>query len=113
MILSEGEIKSGLYDIIFLRENIIGNILLRWIKGNISILFRHMEEFLLWHKGNLTAGTQVTSREASSIPSPVQWIEGSGIAAATAQIQTLAQERPYAVGVAIKKGGIKNYGVFT
>ena len=64
-----------------------------------------MEEFLLWHKGNLTAGAQVTSREASSIPSPAQWIEGSGIAAATAQIQTLGQERPYAVGVAIKKRG--------
>ena len=36
-----------------------------------------------------------------SNPSPVQWVKGSGIAAAAAQIQALAQELPYAMSVAI------------
>lgn len=31
-----------------------------------------------------------------------QWAKGSGIAAAVAQTQSLVQELPYAVGVAIK-----------
>lgn len=44
-----------------------------------------------------------------SIPSLGQWVEGSSAAAATfwvpavAQIQSLAQELPYAEGEAIKK----------
>ena len=48
-------------------------------------------------------------RGVSSIPSLVQWVKGSGIAAvaaqvtAVAQIQTLAWEFPYAVIAAIKK----------
>ena len=40
---------------------------------------------------------------AGSITSLVHWVKGSGIAAATAQIHSLAQELPYATGVAIKK----------
>ena len=42
-------------------------------------------------------------------PSPTQWVKGSSIAAAMAwvtaeaQIQSLAQELPYAMGTAIKK----------
>ena len=35
-------------------------------------------------------------------PAPEQWVKGSGVAAAVAQIQSLAQELPYAAGVAIK-----------
>ena len=37
-----------------------------------------------------------------SIPSQAQWCKRSGIAAAVAQIQSLAQEVPCAMGVAIK-----------
>ena len=43
------------------------------------------------------------------IPDPAQWVKGSGIAAlageatSVAQIQSLAQELPYATGAAIKK----------
>ena len=36
-----------------------------------------------------------------SIPGSAQWIKGPSVAAAVAQIQFLAQELPYAVGVAI------------
>ena len=44
-----------------------------------------------------------------SIPGPVKWVKGSGVAeavaevTAVAQIQSLAQELPYAVGMTIKK----------
>ena len=47
-------------------------------------------------------------RGASSIPGPVQWIKGSGIDTAMAEVasvvwvQSLAQELPYAVSIAIK-----------
>ena len=47
--------------------------------------------------------------EADSIPSLVQWVKRFCVAAASAQvaavaqIQSLAQELPYALGVAIKK----------
>ena len=37
-----------------------------------------------------------------SIPSPVQWIKGSSIAITVVQISFLAQELPYAAGVAVK-----------
>ena len=43
------------------------------------------------------------------IPGPVQWVKGSGVAAAVVQVaavawsQPLAQELPYVTGVAIKK----------
>ena len=43
------------------------------------------------------------------MPGLLQWLKGSGIAtavtqvAAAAQIQSLAQELPYAIGVTIKK----------
>ena len=52
-----------------------------------------------------------------SIPGPVQWVKGSSIATAaaqvtaTAQIQFLAQELPCATGVAIKKK-IKDHILF-
>ena len=39
----------------------------------------------------------------SLIPSPAQWVKGSGAATAVAWIQSLAGELPYAMGVAIKK----------
>ena len=39
----------------------------------------------------------------ASIPGPVQWVKGSGVATAVARIQSLAQELPYAKGAAIKK----------
>ena len=43
-------------------------------------------------------------RGVGSILSPKQWVKGSSIAtAAAAQIQFLAQELSYAMGVAIKK----------
>ena len=35
--------------------------------------------------------------------SPTQWVKESSVAIAAAQIQSLAQELPYATGVAIKK----------
>ena len=42
------------------------------------------------------------------IPSLAQWIKESSVAAAAAQIQSLAQEFPYAVSVAVKKEINKN-----
>ena len=42
----------------------------------------------------------------NSIPGLVQWVKEFSIAAAAAQIQSLAQELPYAIGVAIKKKGM-------
>ena len=46
---------------------------------------------------------------AVSVTGPAQWVKGSGVASASAQvtavawIHPLAQEHPYAMGVAIKK----------
>ena len=40
------------------------------------------------------------------MPSLVQWVKGSGVAAA-AWIQPLAQEHPYAMGMAIKKNTLE------
>ena len=37
------------------------------------------------------------------IPGPVQWLQGSGIAAAVARVQSSAGELPCAVGVATEK----------
>ena len=51
-----------------------------------------------------------------SIPGPVKWVKGSGVAeavaevTAVAQIQSLAQELPYAVGMTIKKKGVVETG---
>ena len=39
-----------------------------------------------------------------SIPGLAQWVKGSGVAAAVAQLQSLAQELPYAADVSIKFG---------
>ena len=36
------------------------------------------------------------------IPGWEQWVKGSGVAAAVAQIQSLTQELPFATGVAMK-----------
>ena len=44
------------------------------------------------------------------IPGLGQWVEGSRIATAVAQIQSLAQELPYALGAAIKKNRIRKLG---
>ena len=38
---------------------------------------------------------------ADSISGPVQWVKGSSIATAAAQIQSLARELPYPMGMAI------------
>ena len=57
---------------------------------------------------NLTKEAWVTAEDTGSIPSPSQWVKGSSIATAVAQvtaatqIQSPAQELPYAVGAAIK-----------
>ena len=37
------------------------------------------------------------------VPGLVQWVEISGVAAAKAQIPSLAQELPYTVGAAIRE----------
>ena len=36
-------------------------------------------------------------------PQPAKWVKGSGVAAATAQIQSLVQELPYATDSGLKK----------
>lgn len=41
--------------------------------------------------------------DVGSIPGLTRWVKGSGIAAAVARIQSLAQEFSYAAGAAIKK----------
>ena len=59
-----------------------------------------------WVKNPAAAEDQC--RGEGSIPSPVQWVKGSDIAPAVAQvinvtwIQSLAQELPYAMGAAVK-----------
>ena len=50
----------------------------------------------------------LTARGCSSfqharVPTEAQWVKGSKVATAATRIQSLAQELPYAVGVAIKK----------
>ena len=52
---------------------------------------------------NMTIVARVHCRGAGWIPSPVQWVKGSGTAATAAWIQSLAWGLPYAVGMAIKK----------
>ena len=47
--------------------------------------------------------TEEAQVSTSLIPGPVQWVKGSGVAAAAAQIQSLAGERPYATSTVIKK----------
>ena len=53
-----------------------------------------------------------------SIPGVVQWVKGSGVATAVAQvvavawIQPLAQEFPYALGAAIKKTKTKENQIY-
>ena len=42
-------------------------------------------------------------RGTGSVPSPGQWVEGSGVAATVAQSQSLAWELSYAVGAALQK----------
>ena len=55
-----------------------------------------------WVK-NLTAAAWVDAETwVQSLPCPLQWVKGSGVAPAVAQIQSLAQEFPYAVGMVIK-----------
>ena len=54
---------------------------------------------------NPTAVAQVSCGGAGSIPDPVQWVKGAGIAAAAPRIQSLAWELPYsapAMCVALK-----------
>ena len=51
-----------------------------------------------WVK-NPTAAVQITAEEVTVL---AQWAKGSGIIAAVAWIQSLAQELLYAVGVAVK-----------
>lgn len=46
-----------------------------------------------------------------SIPCLVQWVKVSSIAAAATQIQSLAQEIPYSMSVAIKTNNNKKDGV--
>ena len=55
----------------------------------------------MWHSG-LRIGSGCCGG-TGSIPSPAQWVKGSGTAATAAQIQSLARELPYAVDAAIKK----------
>ena len=56
-----------------------------------------------------TARPSLRLKAALQVPTGVQWVKGNGIAtavakfAAAAQIQTLAQEPPYAAGADIKK----------
>ena len=38
-----------------------------------------------------------------SIPGPAKWVAGSGVVAAAAQIQSLAWELPYVVGMGTRK----------
>ena len=47
-------------------------------------------------------------QDAGSIPGLVHWVKGSGIATVVARIQSLAQELPHAMGLAIKNNIEKN-----
>ena len=55
-----------------------------------------------WVK-NLTAMVQAAAKVQGQSLALAQWVKGSGIAAAAAQIQPLAWELPYASGGATKK----------
>ena len=48
-----------------------------------------------------------------SIPGLMQWVKGSSVAAATAQIQSLAREFLYVMGEAIRKKNAKGQGCLT
>ena len=63
------------------------------------------EEFLLWCSGlRIQRSSLGCCGGGGSIPSPVHCVEGSSGAIVVTQIQSLAQEIPYAMGVAIKNG---------
>ena len=60
-----------------------------------------VQEFSLWCRGLKIQLQQL--RGTTLIPSPAQWVKGSGTAVAVARIQLLAQELPYAAGAAIRR----------
>ena len=60
-----------------------------------------------WVK-NLTVGGSGGYRGKDSIPGPAQWVKGSGVASAVAQVQSLDRELPCAMGAAINKFFFKN-----
>ena len=57
-------------------------------------------EFLLWC-GGLRLRLQPLRSCVCLIPGPAQWVKGSGIVAAVAQIPSLARELAYAMDAAI------------
>ena len=60
-------------------------------------------EFPLWHSELRTCSSSGGCRGKGLIPGPVQQVTGPGIAAAAAQIQSLAQDLPYAAVWPLKK----------
>ena len=61
-------------------------------------------EFPLWHSGLRIQLQHLGFLQRCGFdPCLEQWVKGSGITAAVAQIQSLAWELPHAVGAAIKK----------
>ena len=66
----------------------------------------------IWHIGVAAVAQWVKNLTAAAggvslIPGPGTVVKGSGIAAASAGIQSLAEELPYAMGAAIKKIAFK------
>ena len=59
-------------------------------------------EFPLWHSGLRIRLQQLGSRRHGFNSQPSMWVKGSGVAAGAAEIQSLAQKLPLAVGLAIK-----------
>ena len=51
---------------------------------------------------NLTCSGLGLCGGVALMPAPVQWVKGSGVSKAAAQIQSLAWELPYVMDVAIK-----------
>ena len=65
------------------------------------LLRKTLLEFPLWQSGiNLTAAAWVAAEARAQSLAWHRGVKGSGVAAAVIQIQSLAQELPYAVGVA-------------
>ena len=65
-------------------------IILEFKKGHLGV-----PAVAQWVK-NPTAAARVVMEVWISIPGPVQWVKGSGVAVSVAWIQSLAQELPYA-----------------
>ena len=92
--------NSGNYFLSIMIYNLLD--LLFWESRKLP-LKKWEQEFLLWYSG-LRVWLQCLRSlgRLGLIPSPAQWVKGSGVPTAVAQIQFLVRQLPYATGEAIE-----------